>query len=512
MNNRNDISVPARKAILIKTVLLVVLPVVSCMCFALFQGKNIWNLYLPNSEFNDELLYFKQIESVITYGLPKGYFGYNESHAQLLTFSTWSPVIIYPIAAIARLFSFNFFTPYIINSFLLSLSLAIFSLVYKPKWIEIVSLYGIMILFIPISRLQLSMMSDVEILALCIAYSSLYIRAEALNELKEDVSNGIIVGLFAFSCILSIMRPYFLLLLIVPSIYLAKKNRKSILLSILIFIITMFTYVIISKLFTATYFVQTIQTEWIKDIIASPISGTRKAISIFAYGCRTVLGYFTNGFKSGAMIDSLWILYVLLLVYTVISSFFDRKKWMWSVFLILFAGAVMMFYDINVGCRHLLPYIVIMLFIHLSDAKYGRFFSGAIVIIIIILFTARINADKYNYVLPVKNNELASAIETISTQTAGILNEDENASEWDNTVIWVWRDEDRTIVWNELYGLPAGIGINMCTSDYVESNWGNLKSAYIASTPDGFVAKMCETEGSVLVAETDNICIWKIAK
>jgi hypothetical protein len=70
------------------------LPLLCCVIHCAYQGYTIGDVYLPSSEWNDELFYFKQVEAMLSHGYPYGYFGFNESHALKLSFAAWSPVLV----------------------------------------------------------------------------------------------------------------------------------------------------------------------------------------------------------------------------------------------------------------------------------------------------------------------------------------------------------------------------------------------------------------------------------
>lgn len=73
--------------------LLPILPLLAVAIFCLRYHQDLFSYYLPNSLWNDEVIYFKTIEGIKEFGIPQGYFGYNESHARMGTFGAWSPVI-----------------------------------------------------------------------------------------------------------------------------------------------------------------------------------------------------------------------------------------------------------------------------------------------------------------------------------------------------------------------------------------------------------------------------------
>ncbi len=71
-------------------------PLLCAIIWCLCEGYGIWDVYLPTSYWNDELMYYKLVESVVNYGMPQGYFGYGEMHAETFYFSVWSPVVLIP--------------------------------------------------------------------------------------------------------------------------------------------------------------------------------------------------------------------------------------------------------------------------------------------------------------------------------------------------------------------------------------------------------------------------------
>ena len=52
-------------------------------------GVPLGRIYLPASAWSDEVYYAKQLSAVVTHGVPQGYFGFNESHAEIGRFAAW---------------------------------------------------------------------------------------------------------------------------------------------------------------------------------------------------------------------------------------------------------------------------------------------------------------------------------------------------------------------------------------------------------------------------------------
>ena len=68
----------------------------NCASVELFlNGVSLGKIYLPASAWSDEVYYAKQLSAVVTHGAPQGYFGFNESHAEIGRFAAWGPAVFY---------------------------------------------------------------------------------------------------------------------------------------------------------------------------------------------------------------------------------------------------------------------------------------------------------------------------------------------------------------------------------------------------------------------------------
>ena len=132
-----------RYILLLKTVLAGLFPIMGCVVYCAMQGRTIGEVYLPGSEWNDELFYYKQVESMLSYGYPQGYFGFNESHALKLSFAAWSPVLVLPWLVFGMIFGWNMMSPIYCNILLMMVACAVFVLLVKPKWKQLLLIWKI---------------------------------------------------------------------------------------------------------------------------------------------------------------------------------------------------------------------------------------------------------------------------------------------------------------------------------------------------------------------------------
>ena len=63
----------------------------------------LWQVWMPPNIDNDEVIYNRQVVSVIAHGGPLGYFGYNEGTADIGRYGAWGPVLIWVYGLAGRL-------------------------------------------------------------------------------------------------------------------------------------------------------------------------------------------------------------------------------------------------------------------------------------------------------------------------------------------------------------------------------------------------------------------------
>ena len=121
------------KDLLISAFVMGLLPLICCIVHCKLQGYGLRDVYLPASQWNDELFYFKQVEAILESGYPYGYYGFNEGHASYLSFAAWSPVLVIPWVIWGALFGWNMLSPIFCNIFLMGAAIAIFVFLTRPS-------------------------------------------------------------------------------------------------------------------------------------------------------------------------------------------------------------------------------------------------------------------------------------------------------------------------------------------------------------------------------------------
>ena len=206
---------------LIKAIVAMMMPLLLCILRCALQGEWIGNVDITNSEWNDELFYFKQVECILEYGYPQGYFGFNESHAMYLSFAAWSPVLLFPWIIWGLLFGWNLMSPIWCNIVVMMLTVFVFVRLVKPNWKQVLTLTVLFAVFSPMTRCMLSAMPEVLCFAVVITELAL-----AINYARE-AKNWKLVCMLVLVVLMTLMRPYLLMFIIFPAYFWLKKNVKA---------------------------------------------------------------------------------------------------------------------------------------------------------------------------------------------------------------------------------------------------------------------------------------------
>ena len=110
--------------------------------------------------------------------------------------------------------------------------------------------------------------------------------------------------------------------------------------------------------------------------------------------------------------------------------------------------------------------------------------------------------DPYDYQVPFVEPEQQEQVQAWQEVYGEVLSLTlEEKPGYSNVVIWVFSDrkgqetESTNIPWQLLYGLPEGMGISCCMSDYLLQNFTELRSRYLFTLSGGEMDRMCGEAG-----------------
>ena len=509
---------------MLKAVLMALLPVVCCLVRTAAEGRSIGQVYLPSSEWNDELFYFKQVEGIVNYGFPQGYFGFNESHALQLSFAAWSPVLVFPWILWGLLFGWNLMSPVICNIVLLTITMFVFVWLVKPTWKQLGVLTVLFSLYSLFVRYMLSGMPEVICFSLLILFYGL-----AMSYLKKE-SRGRLIAMFVISVLLTLMRPYMLLFLALACYFWIRRSKKAGWIgSVLVVAATGIVYALIKHFLGAEYFTPLFYTDWITTFFTDGIgAGFRNFFGTLHWKgmefYRHCIEGVRNGLASGAFFDG----YLVVLLILLVQSFLDFRKlrrakraertvmepedknvrelqnqltievhFALSLIAMLFAHLLM--YKMVEGSKHFLTFIAAGIFIvSMLETKY---YKKAVLLGAAFLYLYSYKAvEPYDYQIPYVTEERQAQVEYWQQIfSENLVLDTEQVPNYGNVVIWtfgdVTPDGNRNLQWQLLYSVPKGFGISCCEREYITGHLAELQSRYLATVSGGTIDELCRTEG-----------------
>lgn len=530
-----------RYIVLLKAALMALLPVLCCLVTCAAQGRSIGEVYLPGSEWNDELFYFKQVEGIVNYGYPQGYFGFNESHALKLSFAAWSPVLVFPWILWGLFFGWNLLSPVICNILLLTMAVFLFVWLVKPTWKQLGILTLLFCLYTPFTRYMLSGMPEVICFSMLIVF-----YGTAVSFLRRDTW-GKLLWMLVVTSLLTLMRPYMLLFMLLPLYFWVRKSKwKGVLGSLAVVGVVGAGYALIKHYLGAEYFAPLFFTEWITTFFDEGIgAGIHNFFGTLYWMGKAFLSHTVQGFRSGlasgAFFGGYLVMTAVLLWQTGVDfvrmraagrngeaagkpkngrtepgksegnrrgKADDEKRESNHMLLVeahlalCFVGmlfALLLMYKLTEGSKHLLTFMAVGIFV-ISLMK-TRFYKKAVLVGAVFAYLySYMAADPYDYQIPfVEGQEQAQVAQWQEALEAELSLAEKDTPKYDNVVIWVLNDtvaeKSRNTKWQLLYALPKGFGISCCEREFVTDNFESLQSRYIATLAQGSIDKMCAGYG-----------------
>ena len=502
------------KGTCLRAVILACLPLIACLVYCAAKGASIGEIYLPSSGRNDELIYYKQVEAILRYGYPQGYFGFNESHALKLSFAAWSPLLMLPWVLWGLLFGWNLMSPILCNIFLLTTAMLLFGLLAKPGWKQVGVTAFLFFLFMPFSWYMLCGMPETACFSLLIVF-----YGAAARYLRKK--SGPLLGvMFALAGLLTMMRPYLFLFLLLPA-YLwisGQENRaarwRAAAGTTAVFATVFGAYAWISHFLAAAYFRPLFDMKWLTAFFERGLAGgIRNFFGTLYYSGLEFLRYMRQGAESGLAAGSIFCCYIVVFLVLLCQSVIDYAAWRraegeekealggrlvleahLSLSFGAMLGALLLMCNFFDGCKHLLGFLAVGTLVIagmrtryfkkavLTGAVFAAFFFGK---------EAGFEAYEPDFV----KEDVAGRLERFSEAVERELTVAGDGPNYDNTVIWVLADElPEGMVytgWQYLYSLPAGFGVSCCTAEYVTEHFDLLQSKYLCVVPGGPVEEKC---------------------
>lgn len=513
------------------TAVLFLLPLICALAACALEGKSIGDVYLPASYWNDELFYYKQVEAMVSHGVPQGFFGFNESRGMYLSFAAWSPVLLLVWTLWGKLFGWTLVSPIYCNIVCMMLGMAVFSLTARPDKRQALQIGTLFILFTPVTRHMLSGMPE----AVC--YSLLIMFMGTAMAYVRERRKKFLLWMFVLSGVLTLMRPYLLLFMLLPAYYWIQRNKKAGIPGSLAVLGSVFAgYCAIHYFLGAAYLTKLFDVSFLTNFFTEGFGGgIRYLTDRTAEEVKKLIYFVKEAVKHGHFAGSLYMavgMQGIVLVWEICGQLWGRKKRKrksgnrkeksgiqlvlpvhMCLIMIVMMLAVLWMYKLGEGSKHMASFIVAALaLIGMLKSKYGV--KQWIIAVTFLYFFVIKAAAPYDYQVPYDDGVISQEVADLQTQLAESMELTEGIS-YDNTIIWLSYDmiggEPVSEQWQMLYALPQGYGINLCLYDYTMENLKTLQSRYLAAIPGGKVEKKLLKRGAELMGRNSYVAVYDIS-
>lgn len=180
-------------------VVLILLPFIAAFGISLFLGYN-GSLKAMGPYWNDEVWWHTQVDAVVNYGSPLGYYMYNEGEpAQWGTWGPWGAAPLFPYALFGKIFGWNLNSMGLANLTFLSLSLLVLLLLTNPSNKQIIILGAVYLTSFVTIGYSLTSMSEGLRYSVAITLAAIVIWIErCTNTINEKLSRKRIICLVLF--------------------------------------------------------------------------------------------------------------------------------------------------------------------------------------------------------------------------------------------------------------------------------------------------------------------------
>ncbi len=522
-----------RYVTLIKSLLLGILPLVCCLVYCGVQGRSLGEVYPPCSEWNDELFYYKQVEGIVNYGYPQGYFGFNESHALKLSFAAWSPVLVFPWILWGLVFGWNLMSPMLCNIALMILCCILFVWLVRPTWKQTGILSLLFCLYRPFVRYMLSVMPEIICFSMLIVFYGL-----AVNYLRREKAYKLVL-LFLMSGVMTLMRPYLLLFMLLPAWFWFRRSRwKGAAGSLAVIGAVVGLYACIKHYLGAEYFAPLFFTDWVTAFFEQGLfGGIRYTAGKLYYMGKDFWGHTLQGLRTGLASGAFFAGFLVctgVLAGQSAADLYkirrDRKRaaeaaqgerpknalvhieahLAFSCVAMFFA--LLLMYKLTEGSKHLLTFMAAAVFV--ISLMETRFYKKAVLVGVAFAYLYSYMAvNPYDYQVPFVQEERKADVERWQELLGERLSLEEESPGFENVVIWVFKDTvdgiSANTVWQLLYALPEGFGVSCCMPEYVAENFDELKSRYLFTAAAGEIDALCAQAGFEKVGEAGGMVLYQ---
>lgn len=430
--------------------------------------QDVW--MAPNID-NDEVIYNRQVVSVITHGGPQGYFGYQETHADIGRYSTWGPFLIWVYAIPAFFFGAGVNTVFWCNIVFAIAGMALFAWAAKLKvWQQMVCAATLVCLWMPLNSVFSGASEALHYaLALTIVGASVAVY--------RRFSYGWLIVAVVACALETVFRPYALLFWVFPLVALWNREKRWRFLcggvALVSFGLSLFS---MTKL-SAPYFSgggmdfeglqMLLHGDWVGAIQYELEHAAKALRTVWVDIVPTVQGdprYLGVG----------CVIFVVLVLVTLVCLLCDIRRgrphrFKAAALACAVLVALVLVFLYTIAPRHLMLLCMVLLgALTVENASQFRFYLPVLAILLL-----PINAERSS--LSTRFPEMETQIATVEAALTERVEACQSDDPWDYTLAYAYDDD---VFHGYLYAVPAGMGIEFDWNTYLADPENTIYSRY----------------------------------
>ena len=485
-------------------ILVMVTPLFACLIFFICNGSSIFNYDAFNTRANDELGYYHNIRMIRLWWGPEGYTGYNEVLTPMHGYGPYNVLTYVPYVIVSFLtgISSHNFVMYC-NLIMILISYAILVRFSEMSLSKSITVSIFLSTFLVADYYILSGMTEATHIAFMVTVFGvmyrLYLSHVELNVQTKWIMIWVITALIIFY---GIIRPYELIFILLPLLYVLKKEEKlRYYYAAIVSILTVFAvliYFYLANNYGSPYFTQFgsmgIYLDYLKhgqiiDIIADIVQKNIESLNII-----TLLKYGSWNASVITLFISLVLIMGVLLYTKLKRRELGARFWFDSILLFsavaIFESNILLYTSTNLE-RTLLG-ISVLLGLSLCMQLEGRYRLISIMPTACVSLIVILALGGGTFVLPQESeNNPHSEDAALRAEFESLMPFVDDP--WDHTITFEPQFSDMYV----MYLFPSYLGMQCCSEDYLLENIDahTLKSKYVGTEKGSPIDAACQSAG-----------------
>lgn len=508
--------IDSRVVSIIFLILFILTPLLSAILFCAIDGRTIGDIYIPLGGWSDEITYYKQIEGMLSHGVPRGYFGFNQSKAIYGSFAYWGFLPLIPYVIWGYFLGWTYTSPVYANIFFCILAFAFIYFFLRPckKWCISFSLFWILFQFL--NRHVLSGVVEASVIqqlvfVVVIGECLLSEKKRMMIGMTRNKENILIILCTIIIFFMTVVRPYYAVYYLIPfwAVVRDKKRIGMIAVPVTAFL-SIVCFVLYKKYTCAAYFDDVILMD---DMLSAGIAG---GFSHIINDVLELMRYIWYALRYQDVVGWYYLFFFVELAIMLFVCIYNlgKKKSLPQMYVVTLVGnglilfSIILLYNLVVGGRHILPLIVVNSILLLTETHIGigGFLSGLAILCTVL--------SGNNEPLPYAEEKYVEWMKSLEKVFAEHI-EVTDIMSYDNVVGMPVSDKDKEDASKEvvtyyglLYAMPAGMGVSLDFESFYD-NPQNIKAKYVLAHPDGMIRQKLEDAGMNCIIEMEELVVYE---